>query len=259
MCYFTDVEAEIKRFECQFKELIIEARQELEEKYNSRCVRVVKDELTYLPNSIVMEYQKFVTKLNSRKKEFSNLTQMFRYLNLYCWNFFDYNALENLIESKCSDELKWKMKQYNKDIEGFRQRTTITDFIKCSKLRIKSRTIPRRFIDVTIEHAIDPDVCTLADLDHFRKDTYRALHLKLSECAFQVFTIKRGCVIVEWMVPEDFEKPLKDLFYTESGLDLLQKHEVERVSINDEELPIQSVSKLIKKTCLNFNTLSIIF
>ena len=239
---FTDVESQIKKFERQFKELNIEARRELEEKYNSRSIRIITDELTFLPISIAREHRKYVMQIIKRKRPFTNLREFFMYLNLYCWNFFEYRVLENLIESKCSDMLKEQMSKYARDIEDFRQKTTITEFIKSGLLPMKDRSIPPRFKKITLEHAIDPDVCTLADLDHFRRDTYKALHLKLSECAFQVYKIKHGCVIVKWMIPEDLTKSLQDLLHSETGLTLIQKHNVKKVSIDKIETTVQSVS-----------------
>lgn len=154
--------------------------------------------------------------------------------------------LENIIETNCSEELQERMSSYAKDIERFRQRTTITEFIECKKLPVKGRRIPPRFERVTMEHAIDPDVYTLADLEHFRKDTYKALHLKLSECAFQVYKIKHGCVIVKWMVPEDFVKPLKELFGSDNGQRLLISHRVEKLFIAKTEISVLSPSVSIK-------------
>ena len=237
----TDVESQIKEFEKKFQYLNIEARKELEEKHNSRCVEILKDELTSLPSSIVKEHHKYVMQISKRMRPFTNLTIFFEHLNLYCWNFFEYKVLENLIENKCSEELKERMSIYANDIEGFRQRTTITEFIKCGRHLVKKRAIPPRFRKITLEHAIDPDVYTLADLDHFRIDTYEALHLKLSQCAFQVYQVKYGCVVVKWMIPEEFAKPLKDLFNSRTGQKLLQKHSVDRLSIDKVEIPIQSV------------------
>ena len=183
-----------------------------------------------------------MSQLTSRKRPFQNLNKLFDHLYLYCWNFFEYSALENLIQNKCSDELKEKMSRYAKEIKSFRRRTTITEFIKCQKLPLKRASIPPRFIDVTMEHAINPDTYTLAELDHFRKDMYAALRYKLSDFAFQVYRIVHGSVIVQWMVPEEFATPLRDLFFSESGQELLQKNSVEMVSIDENEIPIQSVS-----------------
>ena len=77
-------------------------------------------------------------------------------------------------------------------METFRQTTTVSDFINCARHLVKKRTIPPRFKKVTLEHAINPDIFTLAELDAFRKDTLESLHLTLSECAFLVYRIKHA-------------------------------------------------------------------
>lgn len=243
----------MKKFEIKFKDLIIEARKELEEMYNSKCVEILKEQVTNLPSLIKKEHHNYVTQIIRRKRPFVNLRLFFEHLNLYCWNFFEYKVLEHLIESKCSVDLKYKMGRYARDIESFRQRTTITEFIKCGRHLVKKRTIPPRFKDITIEHAINPDNYTLAELDAFRIDTLEALHLKLSECAFQVYRIKYGSVVVQWMIPEDFETPVMELFYGEAGQRLLQKHSVERLSVDEAEIPIKKsvrTSRRIQETSL---------
>ena len=241
------MESQIKKFERKFQDLNIEARKELEEKHNSRCVEILKDELTSLPRSIAREHHKYVTSLTKRKHPFTNLSLFFQHLNLYCWNFLEYQVLESLIEGNCSEFLKDKMSRYAKDVEGFRQKTTITDFIKCGRHLVKKKSIPPRFKKITLEHAIDPDVYTLAELDAFRKDTLEALQLKLSECAFQVYRIKHGSVIVKWMIPEDFAGPLSNLFISEAGQKLLHKHRVEKIKIDKDAIQIQSVSLSVLK------------
>ena len=235
------MESQIKRFERKFQELNIEARKELEERHNSRCVEIVEDKLSSLPRSIAKEHHKYVSSIIKRKRPFTNLRLFFEHLNLYCWNFLEYHVLESLIESKCGEDLREKMSKYAKDIERFRQKTTISDFIKCARHLVKKRPIPPRFKKVTLEHAVNPDVFTLAELDSFRKDTLESLHLKLSECAFQVYRIKHGSVIVKWMIPEDFAGTLSDFFNSEAGLELLHKHQVEKLKIDKNTIPIQSV------------------
>jgi hypothetical protein len=185
-------ESQIKVLERKFRDLNIAARVELEEKYQSRCVEIVEDTLSSLPRSIAKEHHKYVNSIIKRKHPFTNLSLFFTHLNLYCWNFLEYHVLESLIESECSEELREKMSTYARDIEKFRQKTTVSDFIKYARYLVKKRTIPLRLKKVTLEHAIDPDIYTLAELDAFRKDTLESLHLKLSEYAFQVYRIKHG-------------------------------------------------------------------
>lgn len=184
------MEAQIKALETKFQDLNIEARKELEEKYTSRSVAIVEDTLLSLPRSIAKEHHKYVESIIKRKRQFENLRIFFQHLNLYCWNFLEYHVLEYLIKSECSEDLREKISKYAKDIETFRQKTTVSDFIKCARHLVKKRAIPPRFKKVTLEHAINPDIFTLAELDAFRKDTLESLHLKLSECAFLVYRIK---------------------------------------------------------------------
>lgn len=183
-----------------------------------------------------------MTSIIKRKQPFTDLRLFFEHLNMYCWNFLEYHVLESLIDSKCSEELRWKMSRYARGIEEFRKHTTISNFIKCARHLVKKRNIPPRFKKVTMEHAIDPDVYTLAELDAFRKDTLESLHLKLSECAFQVYRIKHGSVVVKWMIPEDFVGCLNDFFKDETGQKLLYKHRVEKIKIDKNTISIQQVS-----------------
>ena len=186
------LEIQINILERKFLELNIEARKELTEKHNTGCVKIMEDHLSSLPRSIAKEHHKYVSSIIKRKHPFKNLRLFFEHLNLYCWNFLEYHVLENLIESKCSEDLKENMSKYAKDIERFKQKTTISEFFKCARHLVKIRTIPPRFKRLVVEHNIDPDINTLADLDAFRKDTLSAHHLKLSECAFQVYSIKHN-------------------------------------------------------------------
>ena len=190
---FVAVELQIKAFESKFQDLNIEARKELEERYSSRGVEIVKDALSSLPLSIAREHHKYINSVIKRKHPFTDLRIFFQHLNLYCWNFLDYHVLKSLIESKCSEDLREKMSKYTKYMETFRQKTTVSDFIKCARHLVKKKTIPPRFKKVTLEHAINPDTYTLAELDAFRKDTLESLNLKLSECAFQVYRTKHAC------------------------------------------------------------------
>ena len=261
MFVYIVVELQIKVFESKFQDLNIEARKELEERHNSRGVEIVEDNLSSLPRSIAKEHQKYVNSVIKRKHPFTNLRRFFQHLNLYCWNFLEYHVLECLVESKCSKDLREKMSKYAKDIERFRQKTTVSDFIKCARHLVKKRMIPPRFKKVTLEYAINPDIFTLAELDAFRKDTLESLHLKLSECAFQVYRIKHGSVIVKWMIPEDFAGSLSDFFNSDAGLELLHKHQVERLKIDKDTIPIQSVSLCLSAhvhTCMNTSMIFVI-
>jgi hypothetical protein len=78
---FIVVESQIKAYERKFKDLNIEARKELEEKHNSRCVEIMEDKLSSLPRSIAQEHHKYVNSIIKRRHPFTNLRQFFEHLN----------------------------------------------------------------------------------------------------------------------------------------------------------------------------------
>lgn len=224
----------------RFTQLQLTARHELELKYNS--VQVIKDELTVMPSVIMKEHQKFVMAMSKRVKPFPSLTLFFQYLNLNCWNFFEYKVLSYLIKCNCSDNLKTKMVRYEHDMQDFKQTTTVKNFIKYGQPRIcpKPRTLPPRFKKLVLTKCIDPDTYTLAELDGIRMKI--CSQLKLSECALQLYSIKYNCIIVEWIFPEEITEILSYFLSDTNSQELLQSHYVERIIIDEDSL--NSVSSL---------------
>lgn len=233
-----DTDSKIDQFEERFEDLQLATLKELEQIHNS--VEMIKDRLVVMPSSIMKEHYKYVTSISKRKKPFPNLSAFFQYLNLNCWNFFEYKLLKHVVDRFCSVHLKADMSTYERDMQWFQRQTTVLNFINCMRHRhvLKKRSVPPRFKKLVFEHGIDPDSYTLADLDSFRSDT--CLDLKLSECAFQVYLIRRNCIIVEWIFPEEITEELVYYYCGEDGKKLLQGHNVEKALIDGQSL--QSVS-----------------
>ena len=227
-------EAQIDSFDLRFKQLQLAARHELELKYSS--VEIIKEELTVMPSVIMKEHQKFVTAMTKRVKPFPSLTLFFQYLNLNCWNFFEYKVLSYLIKCNCSDKLKAKMAQYECDMQDFQRTTTVNNFIKYGQPRIcpKPRSVPPRFKKLVLTKHIDPDTYTLAELDSVRMKI--CSQLKLSECALQLYSMKHNCIIVKWIFPEEITEILSYFLSDINGQELLQSHCVESVLIDENSL-----------------------
>ena len=85
-----------------------------------------------------------------------------------------------------------------------------------------------------MDHNIEPDSYTLADLERLRMST--CVHIKLSDFALQIYSIKPNCIIVEWMIPEEIIEILSLFYSSEVGQELLQSHQVESVFIDDRTL-----------------------
>lgn len=191
------------------------------------------------------EHEKVISAIARRTKPFKNLTEFFTYLTVHCWNFFEYQPLMQLVLNTCSVTLKQEVKTYKSDVEEFLQRTTISEFIKCRRHLARKRVIPKSFRKLTVEHTIDPDCYTLADLETFRLDTCR--HVRLSDFALQIYTITAKCFIVEWVIPNEIVEPLSLFFSSKDGQALLQWHQAENISIDERKL--HSVSATTLKRC----------
>jgi hypothetical protein len=179
---------------------------------------------------------------------FTDLTKLFRYLHLYGWSFFEYKVLEVLIDNNCSDKLRGRMSSYVSDIQTFKERTTISHFIKYARntsygLQMKKKTTPVTFKNLTTKYGIDPDTHTLSELDAFRAKTGDrvCLNRSLSECAFQLYTLKYGSIIVEWIFPEDLADALMNFIESDEGRKLLREYFIEKVLIDGKTVPTVSI------------------
>lgn len=229
-----DIESLIDRFERKFRTLLVVAYRELVLRHN--LVEMVKDDLSVMPNEIMNEHHKYVVTISKKVNPFTNLTLFLNYLNLNCWNCFEYKLLKHLIDNNCSADLKAEMLSYAHDMQTFQQQTTMFNFIKCSnhQMVLKMTSVPPCFRRFIIEYGINLDSYTLADVESFRVDT--CSHLKLSECALQIYSIKHNCTIVEWIFPEEITEVLSCFYSDENGQELLQSHHVKRVSIDEKSL-----------------------
>ena len=220
----------IEDLERRFTNIQITARKELEGREDS--VELVKNQLTTMRTE--RKDKTVIRAIARRKRPFKDLIDFFMYLNDYCWNFLEYHALMQLIINTCSATLRKEMKVYVRDVQAFQQNTTITEFIKYRRDLAKMKSIPESRKKLKMDHNIEPDSYTLADLDKLRMSTCK--HVKLSDFALQMYSLKPNCIIVEWMIPEEIIEILSLFYSSEVGQELLQSHQVESVFIDDRTL-----------------------
>lgn len=230
MLPFLDTESQIEELERRFTNIQIAARKELESREGA--IELVKDQLTAMP--LQRKDKAPIKAIARRKTPFHNLTEFFLHLNTYCWNFLEYHALKQLIVNTCSEKLKEKVKSYVRDVQTFQQNTTITEFLKYRRHLAKKRPILERHKKLKMEHNIDPDLYTLAELEGLRMNTCK--HVKLSDFALQMYSVESKCIVVEWMIPEEIVEILSLFYASEIGQRLLQDHQVESISLDNKTL-----------------------
>lgn len=230
--YLTGTESQINLFEKKFEEVVFEAQTEVELSHDIDSLSV---DLNFLPTELLERLEgDRVLKIYTR--------QLFHYLTLNYCNFLEYKILQILIESKCSENLKEKMSSYANSIENFKKRATVTEFIIHGSHLMNKRILPSHFKSMVLEHAFDPDMCTLSELDAFRRDIL--IHLKRLECYFQIYRIEKGSVVVKWMIDEMFVASLNDFFHSKIGQRLLCEYQVIKIVIDDILVPLQPVSTI---------------
>ena len=215
------------------------------------AVELIVEELESLPPRIFKESYKHVKKVSMKtsKYKFTDLKTFFQYLRLHCWNFFEYKILEFVINKNCSEELQEKMKNYKRDLQALKDRTTISEFLNCDITcdLVKKARVPETFKTLTTHHCINPDTHTLSDLDKFRirmvRDRQRVfVHRSLLECAMQLYTIKYGSIVVEWIFPEELTGVVVDILSSDEGQEMLKSLFIEKTLIDGKTVHTVSVS-----------------
>ena len=227
----------IPRLEMEFVHLMAEAYSELMQLCcASLCRRL-------LPEPILIDHYSYIKSSIQRSKCILNLMVFFRHLNLYLWNFFEYELLALLIEKKCSLDLKSKMATYAGNVERFQQQVTVAEFINSANELVTRTSIPPGFKDIVTEHNIDPEDYTLSQIEGFRKDIHRMLNVELSECALQMYSIQHdhtaSRVVIKWIFPDELTGLLFNAEYPEG---LMQFHHIEKLLVDGRSL--DSVSLL---------------
>ena len=187
-----------------------------------------------LPPRIEKDYHKYVQLKRGRMQNIS-LDELFEDVKEYCWNCFEYELLQHIINSNnCRPSLKNDMEEYGKDIEHFKWNTTASNFIQYQGERLISRkSFPKGYRKLTVLQAVNPTEYNLAKIDHFIEDVCNHPLSKLSACAFHVYGVTQSSVKVEWGFPEEFGYTLIAFISSEDGKELLQEHQVDVIAVDD--------------------------
>ena len=122
------------------------------------------------------------------------------------------------------------MVRFAHSVERYQQQTTIMEFVgHGGRELVKKKPIPLHFKEMTTEHGVDPNECSLSEIENFRKDIQALLEIEFSECALQMHTINcDSTVTVQWIFPEE----LMDKFFYAEYQELMQFHHIERLMID---------------------------
>ena len=230
-----DFDQEIMELWKRFNVLLCTTKAELTIKNKSIAMLKKKCSEQQMPCSVkIQHYQYMLHIVNHKYRHFSK--EMFLYLNMYCWNCFEYKLLRYVIKTNdCSQALTTRMESFERDAITLRQRSKISEFINSGEpsIRMKQSLMPPHFILVTTEHEIDSDEYKLIALDSFCEDIISNLKLQ-AECAFQIIMIdlKHGRTVVQWIIPYELLEVMTSFLCNEVGQAILMDHHVKDVVID---------------------------
>ena len=220
-----DVTSKTKDFEECFSKLLQNAKSELISKTRSVETFKAKLRVKTLPCSVrKYHYQHIRRVIHFQYHRFIDWEEFFAYLNMYCYNCFEYKLLAEVIKvGDCSAALNNQMEDYTKDVQTFQRN------VKCSSLfnhQTSLGSIPPHFEIISTTHQVDPDRYSVADLDAFRKDVCSSVDEP--EYALSKISSTPGCpMVTEWIFPSELKNTIQRFFYCETGQRLLQIHSIE--------------------------------
>ena len=157
---------QINHFQRKFNEINVSTIMRLEK----CCITVMT--VVFMLTSIraLDEHKVFLSKEHRRLCECRDCRELFGELNLY-WNYLAYDLLDQLIEEltlKCSafKAIAEEMAKYKKDMQDFRQRTTLKLFCQ-AQTEFRAKDPPPGFKKMVITHSW-PQTITLEDVERFR-------------------------------------------------------------------------------------------
>lgn len=195
----------------------------------------------HMPYSVnIKHYQYMLHIVNCKHRLFQNMEEVFLYLNMYCWNCFQYKLVRDIVKTNsCSQALIARMEVFERDTVHLRKRSKISEFINSreSSIKMKPNLIPPNFILVTTEHDIDPNEHKLIILDNFCEDFVTNFNLQAGY-AFQIIMIdlKQGGMVVEWMTPSELQEVIISSLSSEVGRAILMKHKIKDAIIDERSV-----------------------
>lgn len=193
-----DIKYQIDSFEKRFLELVLDLKRKVSKRSN---LRALKSAITYLPLDVRKDHYEFIIKVSADLDNVKDIEDFFRHLNLY-WSFLDYSLLELIIKKNsrvCGVKLIQDMQNFKRDVENFKERTTVKEFWDCHCVCGDSMEPPPHFERIVTKLNRHHFEYTLADLDQFRQKFCHKLNLRTFILTLVAF--KDGSLYIIWHIP----------------------------------------------------------
>ena len=193
-----NIDDQVKQFDDSFSALVFHLRNEMLQ--NQVSVSSLQDTLALIPSLIKLEHHQFMTQNRCKIMDEKEIGDIFLHLNDY-WTYLEYSLLEHIIQrhsSLLSRDLQEEMTKYKKDIEGFKQRTTMEQLLDAG-LGVVRKEPPHNFSRIVTKLKRNPSQCTLKDLDNFRRRM--CVEFNLPTFIMLLESVENGSLYIKWHIP----------------------------------------------------------
>ena len=226
-----EVQHEIDTLKGMYDRLLMRAVESFKEKHieTPTFLSTLRTSIAILPSSLKDEHKHFLKEHSSEIAKATSVDELFITVNCYS-DFLNCSLVVHVIERFGDDKLGEDLQNYTAELEAFRSRTNLSDFVA---VHAGSQKIPPDFMRVVLKMGPQWELRTLNDLEEFRK-TLRG-RLFLTSYAFRFTGVETGSIFLTWSVPHtcsDFLVSLLDLHFQ-------QQHQIEGVTIDGVDLAIE--------------------
>ena len=223
-----EVRQEIDTLKGMYDHLLMKTVESFKEKYmeTPTFLSRLRTSIAILPSSLKEEHIHFLHEKSSEIAKATSVDELFITVNCYS-DFLNCSLVVHVIERFGDDKLREDLQDYTAELESFRFRTNLSDFVAAHAGR---QEIPRNFLKLVVKMGPQWELCTLKDLEEFCK-TLKGRSF-LTSYAFRFIGGETGSIFLIWSVPHTCNNALV------SSLDrhFLEQCNIEAVTIDGEDL-----------------------
>ena len=223
-----EVQHEIHTLKGMYDHLLMKTVESFKEKYmeTPAFLSRLRTSIAILPSSLKEEHIHFLHEKSSEIAKATSVDELFIIVNCYS-DFLNCSLVVHVIERFGDDQLREDLQNYTVELESFRFRTNLSDFIAAHTGR---QEIPRNFLKLVLKMGPQWELCTLKDLEEFCK-TLKGRSF-LTSYAFRFIGGETGSIFLIWSVP----RTCNDALVSSLDRHFLQQCNIEEVTIDGEDL-----------------------
>lgn len=224
-----EVRLEINKLVALYDDLVeksVEAFSEMQEN-SPGFFRRFRISVAVLPTSLKYQHKYFLKQHSSKIAKATTVEEIFSLLNTY-WNFLNCSLLAHIISKFGDEELKKQLRIYTQDLQAFRSRTQITDFLKVCR---EDPQLPPVSVPLQTKMSPEWEHRSLEDAEDYRKAM--AQNSSLADYVFSLVKGEIGSIYLTWSIPDH-----ATIAFLVAAMNsaFLQHHGIEDVTIDGDNL-----------------------